>query len=783
MKLKKFKESDKKKIGIILFTIACILLVGGVVLYRTFAIFETNDEFDIINGVVQSKGDISFNFYINDVLVKEVPTKESGKIFDSYHSYCENGTNISWNAHSWEASIKNIKESPTKCHLKFIDGYEESILNGAVPDLGNGKLTPITIEENGIVKKADITNKDHPWYKYEEKKWANSVILKENSYELLKANGKINSEPILEEDSLHLDGVDDYVNLGLENKTFPNGVTWAIKFKLNENHTGENFALLGDWEGNTSGGGIYIVSNNVLQYHMCFSDGRCHSMNNGTSLMKGKVYTAIATYKDGQGKMYLDGENVASFEGGIRFQTGNAITLGTDLEKDGAIHYAKMNAYDAAIFNRAISEEEINEISNENFKITNGEGLLKYVDFTKKEYQPNEVIPEDNIESYFVWIPRYKYQLFSENPDQYSGIEKDLGIVANNDTITNLEKNTPIQITFETKDVNPSKGNTKGSWLTHPAFTSFNSNGIWVGKFESGYIGAKTITEAEVNEKNSEKLIIKPNVYSWRRIQVANAFYTSYEYQRELDSHMIKNMEWGAITYLTQSQYGRCTNGTCEKVRINNNGYNITGFSANFLPSCGWTGSNEECNKSENVEPNQDGSYSVNYNNPLSVVASTTGNYSGIYDMAGGAWEFTMGAMDSLNSNFPTSGYSSSDNSGFNGAYADGSGIKTNGYEWPDSKYYDLYQYSSSLYDYQRGIVGDATKELGPFYSITYDYGQKHLRNISSWNGEDAELAYINEPWVVRGGYKGDGSATGVFAFASASGDVNIQTFRVILVL
>ena len=54
MKLKKFKERDNKRIGIIVFTIVCILLVSGVILYRTFAIFEVKTNQNVINGEVQS---------------------------------------------------------------------------------------------------------------------------------------------------------------------------------------------------------------------------------------------------------------------------------------------------------------------------------------------------------------------------------------------------------------------------------------------------------------------------------------------------------------------------------------------------------------------------------------------------------------------------------------------------------------------------------------------------------------------------------------------------------
>ena len=92
--------------------------------------------------------------------------------------------------------------------------------------------------------------------------------------------------------------------------------------------------------------------------------------------------------------------------------------------------------------------------------------------------------------------------------------------------------------------------------MTHPAFISIPSTGFWVGKFETGYKGATSTSGARQNVNDASKVIIKPNVYSWKEIQVANAFYTSYNYQRELDSHMMKNTEWGAVAYLQHSTYG-----------------------------------------------------------------------------------------------------------------------------------------------------------------------------------------------------------------------------------
>ena len=55
---------------------------------------------------------------------------------------------------------------------------------------------------------------------------------------------------------------------------------------------------------------------------------------------------------------------------------------------------------------------------------------------------------------------------------------------------------------------------------------------------------------------------------AWRSINIANCYENSYDYDRAKESHLMKNSEWGAVAYLTHSQYGR--NGI--EVTINNNG-------------------------------------------------------------------------------------------------------------------------------------------------------------------------------------------------------------------
>ena len=146
------------------------------------------------------------------------------------------------------------------------------------------------------------------------------------------------------------------------------------------------------------------------------------------------------------------------------------------------------------------------DLSNQWYRYENKEwaNAVILLDETKT-IQDNEVIPESEIESYFVWIPRYRYKIF--NDGNYTGLT----------AVKKREKT--IEVVFESKNQDISEGSKVGEWLTHPAFTSFDVNGMWVGKFETGYQGATTTEEAQQNVVDTEKVQIKPNVYSWRSIQ------------------------------------------------------------------------------------------------------------------------------------------------------------------------------------------------------------------------------------------------------------------------
>ena len=320
-------------------------------------------------------------------------------------------------------------------------------------------------------------------------------------------------------------------------------------------------------------------------------------------------------------------------------------------------------------------------------------------------------ISMDEILQMYVYIPRYKYQLFNAE-----------------DGTSNPQA---INITFESKTTAKSTGTKNGEWLTHPAFTFGDKElaGIWVGKFETS------------NTSALPKIV--PNVSSLRDMTVSAQFNTSrlmtttlsstYGTSTNDDSHMMKNMEWGAVAYLSSSVYGRYTNAStciesgCE-VWINNN--------SNYTTGCAGSSVSADIASTCNA-----------WNTATGVNASTTGNIYGIYDMSGGAWEDVMG---NYNDTISYAGFDS----------------------MPESKYYDKYTGINSESDFTKYHLGDATKETLKTKST----------GGNAWYGDYSKSVRSSAPWVSRGGDDSSSTLAGVFHFISSFGHSDSgNSFRVVL--
>ena len=106
MKLEKYKQRNPKKIGIAMFTIACVLLIAFVFIYSSFASFQTNETRTFINGDVVDPGDLYFAFYVDGQISKTMPGKDDG--YSLVSSTCTNGASVEWLNDEWAPKILNL---------------------------------------------------------------------------------------------------------------------------------------------------------------------------------------------------------------------------------------------------------------------------------------------------------------------------------------------------------------------------------------------------------------------------------------------------------------------------------------------------------------------------------------------------------------------------------------------------------------------------------------------------------------------------------------------------
>ena len=265
------------------------------------------------------------------------------------------------------------------------------------------------------------------------------------------------------------------------------------------------------------------------------------------------------------------------------------------------------------------------------------------------------VISEADILAYLVWIPRYKYKLFNTS--------------FSTSTIPDT-----IDIVFESGTAKTGTGGSNGTYLTHPAFTldGVELKGIWVGKFETtGTSSSPTVKPGKVSLRN---LNVSQMHTSSKYFQTSR--YVSNESVEKLDAHMMKNMEWGAVAYLSHSLYG--TNS--EIAQNTNSSYYTGGGSGNAYLS--------------------------------RVNQSTTGNVTGIYDMSGGAYEYVMG---NYNKTVGSSGFGALQN----------------------SKYIDNYGGTSIAYSKLGDALGETTYWYGDTYNFVYSSNPWFVRGYA-YNGNPA---------------------------------------------
>ena len=353
------------------------------------------------------------------------------------------------------------------------------------------------------------------------------------------------------------------------------------------------------------------------------------------------------------------------------------------------------------------------------------------------------VIDMDDIETMWVWIPRYSYTIGSEDGTNYYGKQGTFLSVAPTQSLPG-----EIDVKFISKTRKDrgsakyivSEGIKDNSWYTPDAFTFGDEelSGIWVGKFET----SSSNPNAEYGGGNTTELdaMIKPNVTSWKAINVSNAYNVSlkmndngnrYGFSSNIDTHMMKNSEWAIVTYLSQSKYGKLGNtdftGANKEIYKNMSNNTTTGCSLG-TPS-GNTENDYGCQYTYDISINGTG-------------ASTTGTIYGVYDMSGGSFEYVMANYNDM--------------------------IASSGFSNPltlDSKYYDKY------------ISDNVVTACNGSECLSHGLSETEV-----WYDDLRMMVGSEYPWLVRGSGYYYTSSGGAFYFDRSSAiDYKSRSFRLVI--
>ena len=371
--------------------------------------------------------------------------------------------------------------------------------------------------------------------------------------------------------------------------------------------------------------------------------------------LKKDVTMSSGLYKDGYRIIVeTNDKNYASLAvGNIDMSGGNSPSL----DKSGANAPVLTNGMIPVMYDGA-NWVKVNSLNNDlqnlwyDYKNKMWANAVMVSSATRESYlnaSVGTVINSADILAYFVWIPRYKYKLFNAS------------FAASSIPDT-------IDIVFEKGTAKTGTGSSNGTYLTHPAFTfgTDELKGIWVGKFETtGNTSNLTVLPGKVSLKSL-------NIFTMYSISkdFQSTKYLSEEGINKVDAHILKNIDWGAVAYLSHSLYGK----------------------------------NDEIEQNTNASYYTGGGSGTTY---LSKVGqSTTGNVTGIYDMSGGAWEYVVGNYAN------TTG-----SSGF--------------VSFQTSKYYDIYGGTSVAYSKRGDALGETAYWYLDSYNFVYSSNPWFVRGYN----------------------------------------------------
>ena len=384
------------------------------------------------------------------------------------------------------------------------------------PDLKDNMLPIYYDEVSKSWKKADSsnTNETYRWYDYDKSMWANTVVLNDSHkqiYDLTRNNNLTIDNPKINNGNLIID--ENYLDIGLSNYNYDK-ISTILRLKANK----------------ITNDKIYFISNNKFSYYydnqthkFIYTDGYTIVSSSEYTISENTWYILGYTYDESTVKFYVNGNLISTATIHSTLNDNNTFKVGTDMTNS---EISNLTVGDIYIYNTVLEEQSINNNYKTSINVIYDNLIAGYDEFTPmtiKEYYLSKPvgtkINNEDVNSYFVWIPRFKYKLWNatgeNNIDNYNAYQIGIDIVFEKDNESsgvifceNLEcYSDELKITKITQNDN-------GKYYTHPAFKNLDEelSGIWVSKYEVS--------------NNNQNIESKPNNEVWTN-NYLSSFYQS----------------------------------------------------------------------------------------------------------------------------------------------------------------------------------------------------------------------------------------------------------------
>ena len=695
--------------------------------------------------------------------------------------------NVGLNIIQYKIKSSNNEMYVYERKVNVIDNSKIDSSGANFPELTDALIPVVYDESTSSWVKADVTSSKstYGWYDYDQKKWANAVLVKKMKigYNSIEKNVSISNNSDITSYISNNKGIDSSkAKTVITIKTGNTTGTLSFAYKVSsESSYDKMYIIINDGSSTTT------IADGI--------SGTPSSSTYRTDATANTTYTITLRYeKDGsvnanddQAMIYdivvpsgsvissVGKDTANSYDYEFTANTTVSNSIGSSFTYDNTSNKYILDditnvPISSNIVGKYICEDITKTECTKMYEITDAStNITKVKEYTSssintyeaREYYLNSsagtTIADTDILAFYVWIPRYKYKVWNINKvigtDSYNAQTTGIDIVFED----SISSTGTISCTYSYAEPSSSAGSpnetctgNNGDYYTHPAFTFGNQEltGFWMGKFELSSISPTTTADA-----GELALRILPNVTSWSGNSVSNFWKVIYDMQTannvyglstsrvNVDSHSITNMEWGAVAYLTNSKYGRCTNGSCIEVTKNNCSTYKTGIGGDTVSA---NSSSTTCTTDVNK-----------YNAAKGMLASTTGNIYGIYDMSGGSLESVMGSTSKSNG---TTFIYNAINAGSNFTYTENT-----------AKYLTPYSNGETTGDqeaYNRARLGDATGEV---VLASGEYSG------TAWYGDVAQLA--SGGWFIRGGASTYSAGSGIFCLDSSSGTYADRTF------